>query len=269
MEALSILSDVYSTYETYSLSDDSNLKSDVESRLFSSLKKNNIEYIGSVPYYTLYNLLCLHQTMLEDDEDCIVGVLGRAGKGKTTQAFVGSFYLDSIFTQERVIFDFKELLDFLQEAAIELQKEESQKGYRSYLRGIVLTIDEGVSIFFSSDVNTKQGRLATKLLTVIRFLNLFVFVCATNFERLNKLLRETRFRACLRIPEKGLLEFYSPKRTLQIQVDDSNTAVFPEPNFIESCGLLAKNNSFWLSYNSRKARFTVNTINSILQEVNK
>jgi len=174
--------------------------------------------------------------------------------------------LDKDFSEKRIIFSFDELLDFLKECSLEIEKELKDSNYRSYLRGVVIVLDEGVFMLFSADSNSKQGKLATKLFTIIRFLNIFMFINITNYEKLNKTIRESRLYSTIRIVKKGFIEYRSKKQTRAIEIDSDNNINWSQPNFEEKVGFISKSSLFWKNYNNQKGKFVSNAIQSIMEE---
>lgn len=238
--------------------------STIDERFINNFKVHNTNYIGSIPTYTVYNIQELVKYTLHVDEDAIFPIIAVPGKGKSTISFINSIFLDKNFTVSNIIFTFKQFLNFISSCAKEIQQELETK-QTSKLRGSILVLDEGVYMLFSADSNTKEGKLVTKLFSIIRYLNLIVFVNITNFSKIQKNIREDRFLSLLRIQEKGFIEFYSPKRTKQIEVDSNYNIHFPEPNFIEQIGYIDKTSKFWKEYNTLKAQFTIDEISNIQQ----
>lgn len=264
--SLKILHNIYYNYESYIDKENINLKQDVKNQLNFSFEKNNLKLIGDIPYFTLYNIQQTRVKILDVDEDGLIGIIGESGIGKSNLSFICSYFLDSDFSNLRIIFNFEELLYFLKVCAEEIQKEENDLNYKSYLRGVVVVLDEGVFMLFSADVNTKQGKLATKLFTVIRFLNIVMFINITNFEKLNKTIRESRLYSTIKITKKGVIEYRSKKKTRNLEIDGNNSVVWNEPNFIEKVGFISKDCDFWNKYNFRKGKFVKDAINEIIGE---
>jgi len=267
MDSLKILKSLHTDYESY-FTELNPIESEVKSRFEKHFKDNGLKLIGDIPFYTLHNLLKTQERILEIDEDAIIGVVGEAGLGKTNISILCSFFLDIGLKQDRIIFDFEELLYFLRECAEEIQKEMKDESYKSSLRGNVVILDEGVFVLFSADTLSKQGKMATKLFTVIRFLNVFMFVNMTNFNKVDRTIRETRLYSLIRINKKGSISYFSKKKVREISTED-NTLRFPEPNFSESVGYIQKDCDFWKKYNKRKGQFVETAINEILEEVKK
>ena len=264
--SIDTLNYIHLNYENY-FETENKIKSQVEENLNQHLQYNNIKLIGEIPYFTLYNLSKIKKRILEIDEDGIIGIVGEPGLGKSTLSIIFSLYLEKDFNSKKIIFDFTELLQFFKICADEIQKEKTLQNYTSNLRASALILDEGVYMLFSADTMTKQGKLATKLFTVIRFLNIVMFINMTNFEKLDKTIRETRLYSLIKINKKANISFFSKKRVRQIECD--NNLKFPTPNFSETVGYISKDNLFWENYIKRKSQFVSNSISQILQEVNK
>lgn len=267
--SLKILNQIYNNYENYSIIEDLSFQTNIENILNTNLKLNNLNLVGDIPYYTLYNIFKTKEKILNLDEDSIIGIIGEAGTGKSNISFIFSYFLDSSFNENRIIFNFDELLSFLKECSQEILKEQRDKSYKSYLRAVVVVLDEGVYMLFSADGNSKNGKLATKLFSVIRFLNIVMFINMTNFEKINKTIRESRLYSTIRIMKKGVIEYRSKKKTRNLELDSDNNIIWSEPNFIEKVGFLSKDSEFWKKYNNKKGSFVVNAINEILIEYEK
>jgi ABC-type oligopeptide transport system ATPase subunit len=266
-QALDILHDLYFNYEKYFITKNQ-IEEEVETQLIDHFNNNKIKLIGDIPYYTLWNLQQTRKRILDIDEDGIIGVIGEAGSGKTTVSIICSFFLDKDFQQTRIIFNFEDLLYFLRDCAEEIQKELNDSTYKSPLRGEVVVLDEGVFVLFSADSLSKQGKMATKLFTVIRFLNVFMFVNMTNFNKVDRTVRETRLYSTIRVTKKGRIEYRSKQRTRAISTED-NSVQWSKPNFTENVGFIKKDSDFWQKYNKRKGQFVEESINEILEEVKK
>lgn len=265
--SLNLLSHIYTNYETF-FTHKNQVSSVVDSRLKEHFKFNSLELIGDIPYYTLYNVMKTRERILQIDEDGIIAVEGEAGSGKTTVALICSFFLDQNFGIPKVLFTFDDLLFFLRDCASEVQKELNDPNYRSNLRGVTVILDEGVFVLFSADAFSKQGKMATKLFTVIRFLNIVMFICMTNFNKVDRTIRETRLYSLIKLVKKGNLTYYSKSKVRQITIDESGTH-YPSPNFNEKVGYIKKDSRFWKEYNHKKGSFVSSSINEILEEMAK
>lgn len=264
MDNLLLLNQLHNSYEK-KIEEMDSISKEVEIRLKEHLNYNNLKLLGQIPYYTLHNLLKTKERILEIDEDGIIAVIGEAGTGKTSISILFSFFLDKDFSQIKIIFTFEELLKYLKLCAEEIQKELSNTNYKSNLRGSTIILDEGVFILFSADTLSKQGKLAVKLFTVIRFLNIVMFICMTNFDKVNKTVRDSRLYSSIQIQKKGVIEYRSKLRTRNITVDDTGVH-FTEPNFTEKVGFIQKDCQFWKEYNQRKGQFVSNAITEILED---
>lgn len=224
------------------------------------IKANVPEWEGPIPHLTLANINGIHNKIMTEDEDGVVFVVAPPGYGKTTQAIMAGKFVNPEIDNEKIIFDMNELKEFLSIAAQELRKEKMAIAagtiYVSYLKGKSIILDEGVFMMFSGDAMTKDGKLIQKLLSVIRALNLMIVVCATNFRKVNKGVKEDRIIGLIRIARRGVIEFYSKKRIRRIKILE-NTIYWGRPNFVERSGKLKKDSTLWKNYEVKKANFLV------------
>lgn len=224
------------------------------------IKVNVPEWEGPIPYLTLANINGIHNKIMTEDEDGVVFVVAPPGYGKTTQAIMAGKFVNPEIDNEKIIFDMRKLKEFLGIAAQELRKEKMAIAagtvYISYLKGKSIILDEGVFMMFSGDAMTKDGKLIQKLLSVIRALNLMIVVCATNFRKVNKGVKEDRIIGLIKIARRGAIGFYSKKRIRKIKILE-NTIYWGRPNFIERSGKLKKDSTLWKNYEVKKANFLV------------
>lgn len=220
--------------------------------------KSHCRIIGPKPYNLLANIQGIKNRIENEDEDGVIFVVGTPGSGKTTQALICAKYADKTFRNSRTIFTLKELKEFLSKCSNELKKEKEArvegKIYKSPLKNKAVVLDEGVFMLFSGDAMTKTGKESQKLFSVIRALNLMVFVNVTNFKKINRGVKEDRVILLLRIPRRGIVEVYSKKRIRKIKLFLDNIQ-WGYPNFIEQTPYIDKNCPFWNEYEVAKAEF--------------
>lgn len=232
--------------------------------------KDDFNFVGNIPYVSFYNLLGIRQKLLHNDEDAMVGVLGAPGRGKSSWAMTCARFMDSTFSNDRTIFTFRQFREFLMYATREARKiAEAQKNgenYKNELSGKAIVLDEGLYMMFSGDANSKQGKYATKLFSIIRALNLFIIVNITNFKRMNKGVTEGRFAGLFGIPKRSVLKFYSRKRADKIR-NKAGELVYPSENFIDSTGYIDRDCVFWKEYYLKKTNFLQNTLKDIEKQI--
>jgi DNA polymerase III delta prime subunit len=225
--------------------------------------KNVPELEGFYPYFTLSNLEGIYNRVLFEDEDGVVFIVAPPGYGKSSLALVLAKYIDPTINDDRIIFNMDELKDFLTLAAKELKKEKDaqMKGqvYKSTLKGKAVILDEGVFMLFSGDAMTKEGKTVQKLFSIIRALNLMMFVNATNFRKVNKGVKEDRIIGLIRIIRKGVIEFYSKKRIRKIRIMEQNI-YFGRAAYNENVGRVCKDSDYWKMYEQKKATFLLEAV---------
>jgi len=217
----------------------------------------DFEWKGQIPYMTFSNLLSIREHLLKTDEDSMLGIVAPPGVGKSTFALATARLLDSKFNPKNVIFTNEHLNKFLGKATKELNriKKAREKGLspKNKYSGSVIVLDEGVYMLFSGDANSKAGKMAIKLFSIIRALNLIFIVNITNWRKISQGVKEDRFKVLIQLPQKGFIKFYSPKRIQNIQIK-KNSLKWPSPNFYEQVGLIS-DCSFWREYESAKSQF--------------
>jgi len=220
---------------------------------------NGFVWEGAYPYISFSNLLGVKNKIMKEDEDSVLFVVAPPGLGKTTFSLGCARFVDPTFTNERTIFTMKHLKEFLNKVSRVYRKvakgRENGENIENPYAGKCLILDEGVYLLFSGDTQSKNGKLAQKLFSIIRALNLIIIVNVTNLRKINKGVREDRVLALFRIPTKGIVQFYSKKKINQINFKE-NSLKYPKANFYEKTGWIA-NCPFWLSYGVMKAQFLV------------
>lgn len=217
-------------------------------------------WVGAIPYMSFANLLGLRDLIMKSDEDSMLGIIAPPGTGKSTFALACARFLDRNFSNDYVIFDMQQLQKFLQKATrvfnqiVEARKQGIET--ENPLAGRVVVLDEGVYLLFSGDSQTKEGKLAQKIFSVIRALNLIFLVNITNWRKISKGVKEDRFKAAWRLPVKGIVKFMSQKRITKIEMNKDKLQ-FPKPNFYENTGYIDPGCSFWRGYNAKKSEFLI------------
>lgn len=236
---------------------------DKKDKIREKILKNIPELEGFFPYYTLSNIDGIYNRVLFEDEDGVVFIVAPPGYGKSSLALVLAKYIDPTIDGDRIIFNMDELKNFLGLAAKELRKEKDaiQEGraYKSKLKGKAIILDEGVFMLFSGDAMTREGKTVQKLFSIIRALNLMMFVNATNFRKVNKGVKEDRIIGLIRIIRRGVIEFYSKKRIRKIKIMEQNI-YFGRAAYNENVGKVAKDSSYWKLYEQKKAVFLMEAV---------
>lgn len=226
--------------------------------------KEHAKIKGEIPYIFLANVYGIEEKIRKEDEDGFIFVVAPPGYGKTSVSLMGGKFTDKTLRNNRVIFNIDELKKFLKLASEELLKEKEArlaKGvlYESPLKGKVVVLDEGVFMMFSGDAMTREGKLIQKLVSIIRALNLMVFVNVTNFKKVNKGVKEDRIILLIRISRRGIIEGYSKKKIRQILIMPDGIK-WPRPNFTERVGFIDPACNYWQEYEIKKADFLFNSV---------
>lgn len=250
---------------------DGDIPSEIMSKILEIMKTNlkEVPINGNIPYYLFSNLYGISETIRQEDEDGVIFLVAPPGKGKSTLSLICAKFADKTFTNERTLFTKKELSDFLAKASkIHNQMQtDIAKGLEvnNPLSGKAIILDEGLYLLFSGDAITKEGKLLEKLFSIIRALNLLIFVNVTNLRKINKGIREERLFALIRVPEKGNLSFYSKKKISQIEITPGNIS-YPKPNFYDKFGKIDPKCKFWKQYRVKKGQFLYNATQNDMEE---
>lgn len=213
---------------------------------------------GKIPYITFANLIGLKDHIIKSDDDSMIGIVAPPGTGKSTFSIGAARLIDPTFTNERTIFTMDQLQAFIRKVSrVYNQIKEANKAGGDYVNpyhGKVVVLDEGLYLLFSGDASSKNGKLATKLFSIIRALGIIFLVNITNWQRISKGVKEDRFKAIIKIPVKGFIQFFSKKRISQIQIKNG-LLQWPKPNFYENAGFIHHDCDFWKSYATVKSEF--------------
>jgi len=220
-------------------------------------------WVGHIPYIALMNLKGLYDNLMRSDEDSVIGLVAPPGRGKTTASLCFARFLDPTFEANRIIFTIDELKKFLRAATNIFNKYKQGKYGKGVnpLAGKVVILDEGVYILFSGDAASKDGKLAQKLFSVIRALNLIFIVNITNWRKISQGVKEDRFAGLFRIQTKGILEFYSRKRIAKIKIN-KDYITFGKCNFYDKIGYIGPC-KFWEGYELKKSEFLITAANGV------
>jgi hypothetical protein len=191
-------------------------------------------------------------------------VVGNPGQGKTTVSIACSRFLDYHFSGQDIIMTYRQFQNFMKRATRifnqvkEANEQDSKNTHVNPLSGKCIVIDEGVFMMFSGDSNTKEGRQIQKLFSVIRALNLIVFINITKLRKVNWGVMEDRMKALIKVPTKGLVQFYSKKKIAKIEFQPRKIK-FPKPNFYEQVGYIG-DCDMWREYERIKSDFLVEAV---------
>jgi len=234
----------------------------VDARI-QEIKGDDLGFVGSIPYVSLANLLGIRDKLVNKDEDALLTIVAPPGKGKSSWSIFCARFVDSSFSVDRIIFTMSEFEAFLQNATNVLKdmKDKRKNGQNpdNPLSGTAIVLDEGVYMIFSGDAQSREGKQAQKLFSIIRALNLIVILNVTNFNKVNKGVVEDRIMGMWRIRKRGHLEFFSRKRVNKIEKREKGL-LFPIPNYSENVGFIDKNSAFWIDYETKKAKFLEDSV---------
>lgn len=242
---------------------DSNMPPEIMNEILKIIKKNfkSIPIIGDMPYFLFSNLYGIVETIRKEDEDSVIFIVAPPGTGKSTLSLICAKFVDPTFNNTRTLFTKKELQDFLTKASKihnQMQRDLAKgKEVENPLSGKSIILDEGLYLLFSGDAITKEGKLIEKLFSIIRALNLLIFVNVTNLRKINKGIREDRLFAIIRVPQKGSLTFYSKKKISKIEFRPGSIT-YPKANFYDTFGKIDPKSKFWKEYRVKKGQFLYN-----------
>src|SRR6056297_274188 len=214
-----------------------------------------------IPFISFSNLMGLRDYIIKSDDDSVIGIVAPPGTGKSTFSLACAKIMDPNFSNDRVIFNMEQLQLFLRKVTKvynqikEANKKELHGGkFSNPYHGSTVILDEGLYMLFSGDAGTRLGKTATKLFSIIRALGIIFLVNITNWSRISKGVKEDRFKAVFRIPNKGIVQFFSQARINRIKLE-KNRLVWPKPNFYEKIGFISKDCQFWKDYDNKKSEF--------------
>lgn len=239
---------------------DSDIPPELMDKLLKIVKTNfkDVPIIGNIPFYLFANLYGILEKIRAEDEDSVIFMVAPPGTGKSTLSLLSARFMDKSFNNTRTLFTKKELQDFLLDATKiynKIQKDIREgKDVKNPLNGKAVILDEGLYLLFSGDAITKEGKLIEKLFSIIRALNLLIFVNVTNLRKINKGIREDRLFALVRIPVKANLSFYSKKKISQIEFKPGGIS-YPKSNFYDKFGKIDPKCKFWKDYQLKKGKF--------------
>jgi hypothetical protein len=130
---------------------------------------------------------------LENDDDILWVFEGAEGTGKTTMAMQVACTI--IPAKPILIYKADQLVSVLKKA-----KEMFDEGQK-YPYPIV--IDEGALLLFGKDTQAKDNKNIIKAMSVMRFLNLAMFICIPTFYDIDAYIRKNRCGLCISIMERG------------------------------------------------------------------
>lgn len=146
------------------------------------------ESVGYHFDYLLWGRAYAISRELEKDNDHISVIAGMEGSGKSTMATQLCSVVSPNFQIKNICF---ELPNFL-------------KQLRDAKAGDSFQLDEGAMFLFSREAMSRDNRITTKLLTVIRQKNLHICVCIPNFFIIDSYVRDHRVKTLLQVKSRGL-----------------------------------------------------------------
>jgi len=218
----------------------------------------DFQWQENIPFISYSNLIGLRDYIIKSDDDSVIGIVAPPGTGKSTFTLSCAKLIDSTFTNERTIFTMDQLKSFLKKVTIAYSqiKEANKNGgnFKNPYHGAAVVLDEGLYLLFSGDAASKDGKLVTKLFSIIRALGIIFLINITNWKRISKGVKEDRFKALFRIPVKGVVQFFSQARINRIRIE-KDRLIWPKPNFYEKTGFISHDCQFWKNYDSKKSEF--------------
>lgn len=217
--------------------------------------KMHLKSINQIPIYTLENLKGIKQVVKNDDMKIIL-VYARHGKGKSTLAipFI-SCMLDSTFNTDRIIFG--------REACAETIGYIKRNIARLKGKARTFTFDEGTDAFFSGDSSSSDMKNMFKDLSMIREGNPILIINSTSIKKFNKDIRDEFVDYIIKVPAKGVLEFYNKDKINKIVYTKDGAVKWPKPNFKENFPKVTGN--FWNDYIKKKIKYLSGSDNNIIE----
>ena len=224
----------------------------VDDKITQAYQRGDFAIEGRIPYLTLYNNIMMHRKMIENDDDAFNIIKGNPGTGKSSTAILIAKILDSKFSEESIIYNHNEFLNFLERGARTMAGDIEEKD--KVEPGSVIIVDEGLMMFFSKDSMTREGKTAEKMLSIVRALNLFFIVNVTNINRINKSLIEDRVASIIDKPKKDLIKYYSRAKMRRITTKNQRYQL-PPANLTEPTGCVSRECEFWKRYTEKKNQY--------------
>jgi len=218
---------------------------------------HDFQWQGNIPFISYSNLIGLRDHIIKSDDDSVIGIVAPPGTGKSTFTLGCAKLIDPTFTNERTIFTMDQLKKFLKKvSSVFTQIKEANKNGGNFVNpyhGAVCLLDEGLYLLFSGDAASKDGKLVTKLFSIIRALGIVFLVNITNWKRISKGVKEDRFKAIFRIPCKGIVQFFSQARINRIKIEKERI-IWPNQIFMKN-SFISHDCQFWKEYDSKKSDF--------------
>jgi len=151
---------------------------------------------GEYWFNSLLWRVCYHIYIkrMKANDDFFLVITGPSGKGKSTLARQICSIISPTFSMKHICYMYMEYLKLLGIA----------ERYDSIL------IDEGALFSFSREAMAKETKSFVKITTLQRQHNLFQILCITNFNLLDKHMREERTDAVIYVPARGCFKYFHP-----------------------------------------------------------
>ena len=119
-------------------------------------------------------------------------------------------------------------------------------------RGSPIIVDEGGTAMLANEAITAEGREVKKIVTVMGERNLFVIICAPQWDLLQPYIRARRGTTLLKVVARGHFLAYNKPAVQRIR-KDARTAqlVYPPPTFMDSWQF--RGGKLWNEYETMKA----------------
>lgn len=140
--------------------------------------------------------------------------------------------------------------------AITLTIDEFLRGMINGKKSHAITLDEGAALF-TRDTMKRENKETVKKITQIRYRNLFVTICVPDPFIVDRYVRINRIKTLIRIPTRGVFEYYSKVKVAQIKQDPvTKKTIYPKPNFVGTFDAINPNDkqlkALWKEYQRKK-----------------
>lgn len=187
----------------------------------------------------------------KEDYDWLHVNVGYEGVGKSTFGWHFCSQVDPNFNVNKVIF--------------------SYKGFKKALRdnnpGEAIMIDEGAFVLFHRDAMKSETKKMVKLLTGCRDFNQFIMINLPRFFILDNYVRKYRVKTSTRVIKRGVVLFYSPRKTNMVEKGKKGRANWPDYDFMD--GFPKVEGEEWERYRKKKRTHMVGNVEEEEDEESK
>ena len=200
-----------------------------------------------VDRYLFNNIKGIYRLLKERDYDWWTMIIGEEGMGKSTFAIIYNYVYSKIagkdFNVKNITFTADEFLRRM----IKAKKTEA------------VNLDEGSALFVRDNMR-RENKETVKKITQIRYRNLFVNICVPDPYIVDSYVRANRIRTLIRIPSRGVFEFYSKSKIKLIKRDPiTKKTIYPRPNFVGTFPQITKEMpklyKLWKAYIDKKSAY--------------